>query len=318
MKTDANGNMQWAKRYNPNLCTPDFTKPQISGSNIYLPLNYTSFDNIEVLKTNMQGFPIWNYAYNGSKMSAFYDGVTDNIGNTFLSGFTTDTLGYIFKIDSLGNILWSYKYGKADSSIFPNLLLTTDGGILGYGYGPRYYVGTPSQTFVNLVKTDSLGRDGCEQPFSVSKTSVPLVWQNVGIKVYPVTMTQLDTILNFHSASIDTITECFGVATGVTNIEAKNVVNVYPNPSTGIFTLTFVGAQNPNCYRDVPATIEIYNVLGVQVLTETTPTLLPHSGGGVSVSYPINISYEPNGVYFYRVVAENGNLIGEGKVLIQK
>ncbi|HTB33049.1 MAG TPA: gliding motility-associated C-terminal domain-containing protein [Bacteroidia bacterium] len=208
MKTDNNGTVQWAKRYNPNLCSPEFTKPQISNGSIYLPMNYNSFDNIEVLKTTMQGIPIWNFAYSSTNMFNTTDGKTDVNGNTLLSGGTNDTLGYIFKIDSLGNILWSHKYGMPDSSYISNLQFTPDGGILGYGWGPLYSKRTPSQSFLNLVKTDATGHDGCEQPFPVSKSIVPLVWQDVGIKVYPVAMTQLDTILNFHSTPMDSTTIC--------------------------------------------------------------------------------------------------------------
>ncbi len=32
----------------------------------------------------------------------------------------------------------------------------------------------------------------------------------------------------------------------------------------------------------------------------------------------IDLSNQPNGVYFYRVIKEDGNLVGEGKLVIQK
>lgn len=205
MKTDANGNVQWAKRYNPGICIPVFTKPQINNNSIILPLLYTTFSNVAVLKTTMQGIPISNFAYTGSDINFFYDGVTDNNGNTLLSGVTNETLGFIFKIDSSGNILWSYKYGEPDSTIITNLLLTLDGGILGYSSGPFFLL---SQSPLNLVKTNASGNDGCEQPFPVNKTALPLVWQSVRMKTYSVAMTQKDTILNFSFAPIDTTTLC--------------------------------------------------------------------------------------------------------------
>jgi len=57
-------------------------------------------------------------------------------------------------------------------------------------------------------------------------------------------------------------------------------------------------------------TNQVYNILGEQVLTETL-----RSAQGDNV---ININSQPNGIYFYRVVSENGNLVGEGKIVIEK
>jgi len=38
----------------------------------------------------------------------------------------------------------------------------------------------------------------------------------------------------------------------------------------------------------------------------------------VQHDYELNLSNEPNGIYFYRILQDNGNLLGEGKVIIQK
>ncbi|HTA26520.1 MAG TPA: T9SS type A sorting domain-containing protein [Bacteroidia bacterium] len=303
MKTDAQGNVLWAKRYNPNIEAITFAKPQIVNDGIILSTLDTGFESIGVLKTNLYGVPLWNYAYTSPDISVCYDGVSDQNGNTILSGLTSDTLGFILKIDSGGNILWSYKYGNPDSSDITNLLFTQDGGILGYGMGPIFFKNIPSQLLLNFIKTDAWGSNGCEQPFPVIKTALPLVYSDVHIKAYPVAMTQLDTILNFYDAPMDTTTLCAvkNVTSVKTITSTEKNVEVYPNPTTGIFTLAFVGAQN-----FMTATIEIYNVLGEKVKSEELR----------AKSEEIDLIGEPNGVYFYRVVAVNGNLIGEGKVVV--
>jgi trimeric autotransporter adhesin len=87
-------------------------------------------------------------------------------------------------------------------------------------------------------------------------------------------------------------------------------VQVYPNPTTGIFTIqsSVVSSQ---------WSVEVYTVMGEKVYS-ATPSLLPQSGGGASFSYNLNISDEPSGVYLYRVIAEDGSLVGEGKLVVEK
>jgi uncharacterized repeat protein (TIGR03803 family) len=83
-------------------------------------------------------------------------------------------------------------------------------------------------------------------------------------------------------------------------------VNVYPNPSHGIFTIQVSGVCGKIASSDME-TVEIYNVLGEMVGTQNF----------VSKTIQMDLSNQPAGIYMYRVVsAENGNLIGAGKLVI--
>jgi hypothetical protein len=76
-----------------------------------------------------------------------------------------------------------------------------------------------------------------------------------------------------------------------------------PNPSNGIFTMVETRhALSPR--------MEVYNVLGEQIYSASFTV---HNS-----PFTIDLSSQPNGVYFYRVVAEDGGLIGEGKLVVQK
>ncbi len=113
------------------------------------------------------------------------------------------------------------------------------------------------------------------------------------------------------------------VTAGINKLTSDlNVITIFPNPSIGIFTITNVGAQN-----FVPEKIEVFNVLGEQVLKQI-PVRTVHPGG-LRSSQPartgtggddkvIDLTMQPNGIYFYRVVAEDGSIAGEGKLVIQK
>ncbi len=81
-------------------------------------------------------------------------------------------------------------------------------------------------------------------------------------------------------------------------------IKVYPNPSKGIFTFDYVRAQNFE-----PGEIEIYNILGEKVYS---------SFNIQNPTFNIDLSSKSNGVYFYRVIANNTNILGEGKLVIQK
>lgn len=83
--------------------------------------------------------------------------------------------------------------------------------------------------------------------------------------------------------------------------ESQNTVlnvQVYPNPSNGIFTVS---------HSENILSIDILNVLGEKVHAAVNNTLL--------TSYTIDLRDQPKGVYFYRVLGENG--ANTGKIIIQ-
>ena len=86
----------------------------------------------------------------------------------------------------------------------------------------------------------------------------------------------------------------------------KNVfgnITISPNPSTGIFTIqsSVVSGQS---------SVEVYNVLGEKVYSSSHSLSTNH--------YSFDLSNQPNGIYLYRVLNEDGSLLGEGKVIVQK
>jgi len=300
MKTDANGNILWMKEYYPG--GPLYTKPQIINSNIYLSWLNISYSNIMVLRTDLQGIPILANTYTSSRSYGFCDGLTLNNGSTLLSMQDSGNTSSVLKVDSSGNVLWAHTYGMFDTLFLSSLNMTLDNRILGYGIDASNNVYSPFSW--QLIKTDSLGRDGCERPVTFTRTPTTVSFKNSFCYVQNITLTVKDTILNFHFAMLDTSTVCFGTV-GINEIKnKKEIMNVYPNPTTGIFTIALVGAKN-----FVSSNIEIYNVLGERVLTEIRQ---------LADDNRIDLSSQPTGVYFYRVVSENGNLVGEGKVVVER
>ncbi len=103
-------------------------------------------------------------------------------------------------------------------------------------------------------------------------------------------------------------TQTYGCDSGLLALNEikQNVpaVIVYPNPSSnGRYT---VGIKN---YELGITNVEVYNILGETVHSELSTI---HS------QLSIDISNEPNGLYFYRITDKNGEQVSSGKMIIQK
>ena len=100
----------------------------------------------------------------------------------------------------------------------------------------------------------------------------------------------------------DSVYDYFQDVLGINNVTAQSAgITVFPNPSNGMFTFQWVVISGE-------CSVEIYNVLGEQVKS------FELSGQRNEV----DLSSQPRGIYLYRVIANNGSLIGEGKLVVQK
>ncbi len=101
------------------------------------------------------------------------------------------------------------------------------------------------------------------------------------------------------------------LCTGTNALAGNNGgVNVFPNPNNGVFTIQS-SEFSGQC------SVEIYNVLGEKVYSDIVHSSRPNGSSG-RVSFIVDISSKPNGIYFYRVLKNDGNLLGEGKIVIEK
>jgi hypothetical protein len=82
-------------------------------------------------------------------------------------------------------------------------------------------------------------------------------------------------------------------------------IKLFPNPNNGWFIIQSSVNSQPDSHREL---VEIYNMLGEKVYSEFSTFNSPVS---------INISNQPVGIYLYRVITEDGNLVAVGKFVIQ-
>jgi len=206
--------------------------------------------------------------------------------------------GNIFAIDTDGTRYKDlYDFSGTPSCSCPNgdLLLvgqrlygvTENGGP--YGVGTIFVIDTDGSRYMDLYDFNSANNNGAVPIGSLIYSGHTLygMTSGGGSNGYGV-------IFSFDDISVG-INELTG---------AKEAMNVYPNPNNGVFTLQANGQQ-----LMANSHIEVDNVLGTKVYSQFSTLNSPLS---------INLSNQPNGVYLYRVITEDGNIVGEGKLIIQK
>ncbi len=118
-----------------------------------------------------------------------------------------------------------------------------------------------------------------------------------------------DTLGNLYIADawnnvIRKVTYDTNTVTGNNLIVKSEGLRVFPNPSSGVFTfqLSVIGIQHP-------VSIGVYNILGERVYSQFNIN---------SSTFNIDLSSQPDGIYLYRLLTEKGELVGQGKVVIEK
>lgn len=286
----------------------------LSGNTLYGMTDYGG-------STYISHFPgdgaIFSINTNGSGYSKLYDfdsasgdfpfGSLTLSGNT-LYGMTgvggANNFGAIFSINTIGSgytDLFDFSGARGGEEPFGSLILsgntlygmTYDGGF--NDEGNIFSIGTNGKGYVDLF--DFNGTNGSNPQGSLILSGNTLYGMaGVGganrygvIFKYSITTAGISTMKN-----------------------TANLINVYPNPSNGIFTIQ---AKNEELMGK--SEIDVYNVLSEKVysnyqITKSSPKGIP------SQNYQIDLSSQPNGVYLYRVISQTGTLVGEGKLIIQK
>ncbi len=302
-----------------------------------------STGNVFLAKYDSSGNPKWARmanAVSGLSYGMGYSVTTDRSGSPYIAGYFNDSMSFgtqllaanhdstifIAKYDSSGNFSWAEQTTKGP---WLGLSLASDmnnvylGGIgtadtLSIGWNTLYNPGDNSSSFIlkfspagNMVCGSILKNGG-----GTGKTYAGIASDVTGSYIYLAGVLYQDTIFSgsdtliAYTGGTSPYVARWQTCDAITGINPEqspvSSVLVYPNPNDGIFTVVCHSERS----EESQTKIEIYNIMGQQVYFATLKQV---QGDNL-----IDLTGQPNGIYLYRVISENGNLIGEGKVVIQK
>ncbi|MCH8330524.1 MAG: hypothetical protein IH946_03950, partial [Bacteroidetes bacterium] len=136
---DSLGEVKWTRTYGGSANDHSKITQMNSDSTLMVMGNSVSFStavaDFFLVKSNKAGQPIWAKSYGNVGEDFPRDIKITQDKGYLMTGYRRNYLGlswegWVIKIDSLGQLIWSYRYGGTDDENFFSIESTPDGGML--------------------------------------------------------------------------------------------------------------------------------------------------------------------------------------------
>jgi hypothetical protein len=186
IKTDADGNVEWAKTYGGTDIEGAFSVQQTSDGGYIVSGTTWSFGagdwDILLIKTDADGNVEWAKTYGGTG-DDWASSVQQTTGGGYIVAGYTNSFGegyddiFLIKTDANGNIIWAKTYGGTDYDDASSVQQTSDGGYIvagttwsfGAGGGDIFLIKTAANG--NVIWAKTYGGTDWDGAYSVQQTS---------------------------------------------------------------------------------------------------------------------------------------------------
>ena len=216
LKLAHNGDVVWQKTYKCGI-TGKFIQQTTDGG--YIVVSVFKHDTVDhdilIFKLDSEGNALWGKAYGGEggEGSSYVQQTTD--GNYIVAG-STDSFGaglydlWLFKIDSIGDIIWQKSYGGPlrDGDRGSYIQQTIDGGYIAVSSTASFGVGDDDSWVIKLNSDGEI--PGCEVTSNTNArvSDIPIITQEGNAIIESFSVTPIDPAMNIEDTSLETTVVC--------------------------------------------------------------------------------------------------------------
>jgi hypothetical protein len=216
VKTDSSGDTLWTKTYGGRYSDEaSFVQQTTDGGYVIAGRTYSfgtgtpDYGNVYLVKTDSSGDTLWTRTYGGplddvglsAQQTADGGYIVTGCTYSFGPGTPDSANVYLVKTDSYGNAMWARTFGGTRRDEGYSVQQTADRGYVITGYTYSFGAGYTSDVY--LIKTDSLGYVGVEEP------KASLLAKRAGFRVQPSPFVSSARVPG-HEAEIFTISDVTG------------------------------------------------------------------------------------------------------------